>query len=143
METETRECTTCHEIKPIEEFTYKDKRIKSGYTTRNICRKCNSSRVRPLFEVTKLVRKFITRVKNLAICHDCGQKYPPVVYDFDHLSDKTINLSAFTRFKGIAKLSNKEVLTLLKEEIRKCHIVCANCHRIRTQKRKENECSLL
>jgi len=46
--------------------------------------------------------------------------------DFDHLRDKKYNISNMVCSDyGVA----------LMEEIEKCELVCANCHRIRTQKR--------
>ena len=50
--------------------------------------------------------------------------------DFDHINDdKKFNISEYRRHtSGFNKV---------KEEISKCEIVCANCHRIRTAKRKE------
>lgn len=57
-------------------------------------------------------------------CTDCGIKYHHAAMDFDHLPQftKAFNISdAYT-------LSECEIL----EEIAKCELVCANCHRIRT-----------
>ena len=62
-------------------------------------------------------------------CTDCGIKYPPYVMDFDHLPQ-------FEKYFPIGVLVNKRLSkeTIL-EEIRKCEIVCANCHRERTRVR--------
>jgi hypothetical protein len=47
--------------------------------------------------------------------------------DFDHIhGEKTGNISAMSRKKGILQLQ---------EELSKCELVCANCHRERTWKR--------
>ena len=58
-------------------------------------------------------------------CVDCGET-DIVVLEFDHLRDKLDNISAITR-EGYS-------LRKLKEEISKCEVVCANCHRRRTAK---------
>lgn len=64
-------------------------------------------------------------------CTDCDQTYPYYVMDFDHLGDKEFLIS-----RGINEgRSLKRVL----EEIAKCELVCANCHRIRTFTRMEEE----
>jgi predicted HNH restriction endonuclease len=42
------------------------------------------------------------------------------VLDFHHIKDKR---------EGIATLSRKGSLRLLKEELKKCIPVCSNCHR--------------
>lgn len=57
------------------------------------------------------------------ICYDCKVSYPPYVYDFHHLdpSIKEDNLSALLR---------KSFENTL-EELDKCIMICANCHRER------------
>ncbi len=57
-------------------------------------------------------------------CLDCGVAFPPCVMDFDHREgeEKLFNIGASG---GIA-------LAVVKKEIAKCDLVCANCHRIRT-----------
>jgi hypothetical protein len=46
--------------------------------------------------------------------------------DFDHVGEKTAEVSKYVYTSGTA--------TLL-AEIERCDVVCANCHRIRTQQR--------
>lgn len=58
-------------------------------------------------------------------CVDCGEK-DPVVLEFDHLNPST-------KFKDVSKLLGKS-LYKLEEEISKCEVVCANCHKRRTAK---------
>lgn len=59
-------------------------------------------------------------------CADCGIQYPLCVMDFDHL-DRT------TKLVDIGKLARKGwSLARVQQEIDKCEVVCANCHRIRT-----------
>lgn len=71
------------------------------------------------------IRELKNKAKDVP-CMDCGIKYPPYVMDFDHHSDKSFELAgASSRF-----LSIKKVIM----EIKKCDVVCANCHRIRTFK---------
>ena len=78
------------------------------------------------------ISKFILEFKKNGKCLDCGfigRDFPEVL-DFDHLRDKKFNISEYKYFtSGINKV---------KEEINKCELVCANCHRIRTVKRKLN-----
>ena len=62
-----------------------------------------------------------------APCTDCGQTFPPVCMDWDHLRDKDTNLARAIR-RGWS-------LDRVKLEIAKCELVCSNCHRIRTQQR--------
>lgn len=59
-------------------------------------------------------------------CADCGLRYPPYVMDFDHVRGK--------KDKCVSKMRVTNLDRILKE-IAKCDLVCANCHRERTQKR--------
>jgi hypothetical protein len=62
-------------------------------------------------------------------CKDCGGLYPSYVYDFDHRdpSQKTLEMSRAIR---------RESFKRLMKEVAKCDLVCANCHRVRTAKRR-------
>lgn len=59
-------------------------------------------------------------------CVDCGES-DPVVLEFDHLGDK--------RFEIGSRLCSYSWQTVL-DEIAKCEVVCANCHRVRTARRR-------
>jgi hypothetical protein len=59
-------------------------------------------------------------------CMDCEDTYPPYVMDFDH-RDPTKKSFAIT--DGNSLLKNRAELI---EEVEKCDVVCANCHRMRT-----------
>ena len=60
-------------------------------------------------------------------CADCGLSFPYYVMDFDHRDRST---KSFT----VGLMFNNKGWKLIKEEVEKCDIVCANCHRIRTYK---------
>jgi hypothetical protein len=64
-------------------------------------------------------------------CADCGYREHPAALDFDHLpgTKKRRNIS-----RMLASVSKG--VELIDAEIAKCEVVCANCHRIRTWKRK-------
>jgi hypothetical protein len=59
-------------------------------------------------------------------CVDCGES-DPVVLEFDHLRDKKFDIASGIHYRPWA---------LILEEIAKCQVVCANCHRRRTAKRR-------
>src|SRR5205807_7072951 len=59
-------------------------------------------------------------------CVDCGER-DPVVLDFHHLHGKTFNINR------AYQCSIKRIL----EELAKCVLLCANCHR-RREYRKRN-----
>jgi 5-methylcytosine-specific restriction endonuclease McrA len=59
-------------------------------------------------------------------CVDCGE-VDPVVLEFDHLRDKSFAIGP-----EISRRAWKSIL----EEMEKCEVVCANCHRRRTARRR-------
>lgn len=64
-------------------------------------------------------------LKSAVGCVDCGNKDWRVL-DYDHLPE-------FTKSIGISKAVGLGwSLIRIMEEIKKCEVVCSNCHRIRT-----------
>jgi hypothetical protein len=63
-------------------------------------------------------------------CADCGRTYLPHQMDFDHRdpSQKTSTVSRMIGRAGTGRIM---------AEVAKCDIVCANCHRDRTYRRRE------
>lgn len=135
---ESKYCKYCDTTKLLSEFHFKNKAL-GRYRDR--CKICAAKYHKEHYEANKavyaanrnknrsLIRDEVNRLK-LVPCADCGVNYPPYVMDFDHLHDKRGNISQM-----VGSVS-KECLLL---EISKCDIVCANCHRKRTYKRKESE----
>jgi hypothetical protein len=75
----------------------------------------------------KQFRRQLAEIKETSGCFDCGIK-DPIVLDFDHVRDKKYNVSQMIR-DGFSWKA-------IKNEIAKCEVVCANCHRVRTHKRR-------
>ena len=75
---------------------------------------------------------FIAALKNHP-CADCGGRFPPYCMDFDHLpqTDKFATVSQLIHMNG--------ALDLIIAEVAKCQLVCANCHRIRTHRRRNEK----
>ena len=76
-----------------------------------------------LLEISARTKSEIRRIKK-SPCADCGNSFNPESMDFDHVRG--------TKLKNISQIS---VLRLALEEIKKCELVCSNCHRVRTRKR--------
>lgn len=77
-------------------------------------------------EQRKKLREYIREVKDVP-CSDCGKRFHYCAMDFDHLGDKETE---------VGRLVQQPVsLKRLQEEIAKCEVVCANCHRVRTYER--------
>lgn len=71
-------------------------------------------------------RKWLSEIKLASGCVDCGYNANAAALDFDHIS----GVKAFTI--GPALTYSKARLL---EEIAKCEVRCANCHRVRTYDR--------
>jgi len=76
-------------------------------------------------------RNILDQLKTSTPCLDCGKTYQPCQMDLDHLKSKSANVS---------KLMSQATEVLLKE-LAKCHLVCANCHRVRSNTGKRREAS--
>ena len=75
-------------------------------------------------------REFVKSIKEISECIDCGESNP-LVLDFDHVKgDKIL---------AISDMSNRAYgIEAIAEEMDKCEVRCANCHRIITDKRKND-----
>ena len=132
-------CYRCHASKPAEEFAW---RRKERGQRDSFCRSCRSAygkehyaanrqryidQARVSKEALRLDRtRFLLEFFKGHPCVDCGEG-DPVVLEFDHLGDKSFSIGA--------KLVHFAWQTIL-EEIEKCEVVCANCHRRRTARRR-------
>ncbi len=75
------------------------------------------------------MRMHLAEIKEKSGCVDCGRDFPYYVLDFDHVQgNKTYSLSYMCRWHTLEEIN---------EEMQKCEIVCANCHRERTYRRKQ------
>ena len=146
MPTENRKCYRCHELKSPEEFAW---RRKEKGQRDSFCRPCRSAYGKEHYEANKQRyidqaaavkrRLMLTRTKYLIgffrshPCVDCGER-DPVVLEFDHLRDKSFSVGA-----ALAQRKWRDIL----DEIDKCEVVCANCHRRRTSGRRGSVRALL
>ena len=69
-------------------------------------------------------RRFILEYLKLHPGVDCGET-DPVVLEFDHIKNKK---------KIISDMVTNHSLDKIKEELLKCEVRCANCHRRKTAK---------
>lgn len=108
----------------------------------SFCRECQRAYMRAHYEANRpyyLAKARRSNDKRLASfrqllrdlksvpCADCNATFPPYVMDFDHVGDdKLINVSM------AVKVGRRRLLA----EVAKCEVVCANCHRQRTQDRR-------
>lgn len=64
-------------------------------------------------------------------CAICGYNKHPKALQFDHLHNKRANVSDLIR-------SDYSWQTIL-DEIKKCQVLCANCHAVATHERKADQ----
>ena len=115
--TKCQECADrTYSLKLGEDGKYKPE-IKEKY---NKWAKINRLKVKTLINNLKLERG----------CVDCGYNGHHIALDFDHLP-------RYDKVKDIARMcANNSSLDKILEEISKCEVVCAGCHRIRTWERE-------
>jgi len=71
--------------------------------------------------------RYVQEYKQSHGCLDCGENYPYWILELDHTrGQKVANLSIMVK---------QNTLEQVIEELAKCDVVCANCHRNRTWQR--------
>jgi hypothetical protein len=132
-------CCRCHELKAADEFAW---RCKERGERDSFCRPCRSAygkehyvanreryieQARVSKEALRLERtRYLVEYFERHPCVDCGET-DPVVLEFDHLRNKSFSIGA-----KLVQFAWKTIL----DEIEKCDVVCANCHRRRTARRR-------
>ncbi len=67
-------------------------------------------------------QEYLNKRKDIP-CMDCGGKFPSVAMDFHHI-DESIKDPKFANLKTWS-------MKRINEELDKCAVLCANCHRVR------------
>ena len=116
-------CPVCGKWPKIIDGYHKNPKTALGIQTH--CKKCQISGRRERDRVTQQRAALIKLERG---CIDCGYNAAKEALDFDH---RPGTVKVFQ----IAQASGRTWTTVL-EEIAKCDVVCANCHRIRTATRR-------
>lgn len=74
-------------------------------------------------------KAIVDRIKLSHGCKDCGYNANPIALQFDHVRGEKYMCVSF----AVTKVLN---INKILAEIEKCEVVCANCHLIRTEKRR-------
>jgi hypothetical protein len=135
----TVKCYRCGEVKPAEDFAWRRKAKEQRDT---FCRPCRSAYGKEHYAANReryiqqaRIQKRQLRLERTTYllgyfdahaCVDCGQQ-DPIVLEFDHLRDKSFSIGAALTCRGWQSIL---------DEIEKCEVVCANCHRRRTARRR-------
>ena len=113
---QTKICTKCHKELPITDFNWRNK--EKG-TRRSECKYCHSAYMKQKYQEKKNI---IQELKSKCACAKCGDTRGYVL-DYHHLDPKQKN-NTVSRL-----ISNNSNLDKTFEEIEKCIVLCANCHR--------------
>lgn len=81
-------------------------------------------------------RKKAAKIKLERGCSDCGYNIDSYALEFDHRENSGIPYSGKSRTVASMMYLN---WNLVLAEIAKCDVVCANCHAIRTFKRRKTK----
>lgn len=131
-----KKCSKCGMVKPAEEFNFRhrERGVRHSY-----CRECGKALTRSHYRREKRSylsrnlrayaerRQMVVEAKSRP-CADCGIQYSYYVMDFDHRDGR---LKKFA-LNSVDRVTKRAIL----REIEKCDVVCANCHRERTHRRR-------
>jgi hypothetical protein len=135
----SRRCSRCGSVRPAVEFAWRRRATGARDT---YCRPCRAEYKREHYAANRerYVAQAQRRKRELALertrylieffkahpCVECGEA-DPIVLEFDHLRDKEFSIGLH-----LSRRSWRSILA----EMDKCVVVCANCHRRRTARRR-------
>jgi len=121
-----KQCRYCYKYYPENTFGVALTTVSKVYRRRK-CRYCYQKTKRILIQRHY---EWINSYKQERGCTRCGVTNP-VVLDFHHKNEtnKRFGIGGFRREVGFQKIQ---------EEIEKCEVICANCHRIVHHEAKKN-----
>lgn len=127
----TKICIKCKDDKNIDEFNFKsvEKNIRQ-----NTCKTCHAEMKKKSYEGNKQAtldrnnrnkkknKEWYDEYKSTLQCSKCDESHPACL-DFHHINgeDKKIEIAAFS-----GQTYSKQYML---NEIKKCIVLCANCHR--------------
>lgn len=125
-----KKCSKCQCVKPFIEFS-KNKSKKDGYAS--WCKQCNKTEQHKWYvknaeehkkratTYKQKVRGWLNEYKAKQSCFLCGFNHPAAL-DFHHTKDKNFRIAQM-EVVGCS-------ISTLEQELSKCIVLCANCHRI-------------
>lgn len=130
-------CSLCSLKLPFSSF---NKRPNRPGQYQSVCRDCNKEYQRNHYRKNKKtykeraklhkqsMRNQVQEIKGSNPCVDCGGMFHFSQMDFDHLENKSFEISRMYTYSWQS----------IQAELSKCDLVCSNCHRLRTYHRKED-----
>lgn len=137
-----RHCVRCNDYKPSNEFH----NSRTGDFT--YCAECRRSYDRLYYKERggvarrgrqqkrkTAVQAWANSLKEGRPCADCGGLFPGPVMHWDHLPQ-------YPKIGSISDMALSRTRAVVFEELKKCELVCANCHAIRTAHRATRRISV-
>lgn len=127
---ELKKCSQCNELKSEDEYGFRLGKKQAA------CKLCLNKKQKIQYaNNTKYYldrnrvqrssnREWYQELKSKTPCAKCGVQYPYYVMDYDHIDPNT-------KTTCIAKMMGHSKKAIL-NEITKCELLCANCHREKT-----------
>ena len=136
-----KKCDHCKEVKEIEEFNWRYKNLGIRHNT---CRECMKWFNRRYFKgsvheehlrhvrerkavAREVARQYVLNYLSTHPCVQCGES-DPIVLEFHHRGNKDASVSSI--------VGGGWSVGRIQEEIDKCDVLCANCHRRVTMKER-------
>lgn len=119
----TKICKTCNQEKLLTEFSVLTTKKKSGIKYNCNCKDCRSISRK---EKARQLKAKAIQYKG-GKCNDCFQIVHQAAFEFHHTDPTTKANKEPTHF-----LQDTNILSVkAKQELDKCVLLCANCHRVR------------
>lgn len=120
-------CVKCKQERPLEAFNKNQRACRccqKEYYRQNA--KQHRANVKKRRDAIKAEQYSLVQEAKSVSCADCGGSFHYCQMDFDHLVEKV---------RDVSRLVGGSTKKLL-EEMAKCEVVCSNCHRLRTFRRR-------
>lgn len=131
---ETKKCNRCKKDKVVDDFGLRSKLSKKRLAR---CKECLKEVSAELYltsetrsekiknrakEMSRFLSALINRYKEMKGCNRCKNKFRYYLLDLHHVDPKTKDIN-------ISKLVQRSSKNKLKEELKKCIVLCCICHR--------------
>jgi hypothetical protein len=127
-------CGRCRKRKPLDAFhRWRNERQPWCKDCRRVYdaayhQKVKHRRLQQKREYHRVFLAWSRTLKEGKPCADCGQVFHPAAMHWDHLP-------GFSKTGNLGDLARRHNRSRVIEEIKKCELVCANCHAVRTLSR--------
>jgi hypothetical protein len=138
-------CNKCKLTKPRGEFKQYRTNESGKPCYRKTCQACRnkdnkksrlaSNHNKKLRDKKRIFKEHLVALRG-GKCERCNISYPSYCYDFHHISEDT---KLYTIANLMAFSVSDSIKTKVYEELEKCVMLCANCHRITHRESQDSE----